>query len=224
LVRRIRKKKKTCLSYIRRTTQVVLYLSALGLCGGPDVPHVALECRTDLAEGNDVGVTKAPPVSVNNSLVDFNNSARKNTSQDASNVIFKISPVAGLTVSWETTLVNNVLYVELPSGILPEGSKNSLVTLLEYAEEKLKCKHVVCCFNKNRADRVSLLRVFNFFGFHILPPGHQLVVSPSQDLLLMAYTIERDSELDDSDDSDEEAETKPSSSSEASNDGSCSDC
>lgn len=174
-----------------------------------------------------MGVTKAPPVSVNNLLIDLNNSARKNASQGTSNMTFKISPVAGLTVSWETTLVNDVLYVELPAGILPEGSKESLVTLLEYAEEKLKSKHVVCCFNKNRADRVSLLRVFNFFGFQILPPSHELVVSPSLDLLFMAYTIERDSELDDSEDSDEEQEEKVarkrSSSSECSDDGSCSD-
>ncbi|CAG5116355.1 unnamed protein product, partial [Candidula unifasciata] len=197
----------------------VLYLSAPGLCGGPDVPHVAPECRKNLAEGNDVGVTKTPPVSVNNFLIDLNNSARKNASQTPSFFTFKISPVAGLTVFWEATLVNDTLYVELPAGILPEGSKESLVTLLEYAEEKLKCKHVVCCFNKNRVDRVSLLRVFNFFGFQILPPGHPLVVSPSQDLLFMAYTIERDSELDDTDDSDEENDGK----SECSDDDSCSD-
>ncbi|CAG5116685.1 unnamed protein product [Candidula unifasciata] len=157
----------------------------------------------------------------------MNNSAKKNAAQTASNLTFKISPVAGLTVSWETRLLNDVLYVELPAGILPEGSKESLVTLLEYAEEKLKCKHVVCCLNKNRPDRVSLLRVFNFFGFQILPPGHQLVVSPCQDLLYMAYTIERDSELDESD-SDEEADGKTkrqrSSSSESTDGGSCSDC
>lgn len=74
---------------------------------------------------------------------------------------------------------------------------------------------------------MSLLRVFNFFGFQILPPGHQLVVSPSQDLLFMAYTIERDSELDDSD-SDEEADgkvgRKQSTSSNSSDNGSGSDC
>lgn len=174
-----------------------------------------------------MGVTKVPPVSVNNSLIDLNNSACKKTSQAPSRLTFKISPVAGLTVSWETTLVDDSLYVELPAGILPEGSKESLVTLLEYAEEKLKCKYVVCCFNKSRVDRVSLLRVFNFFGFQILPPGHPLVVSPSQDLLFMAYTIERDSELDSSDSDDDEEEEglgrKRSSSTELSDDGSCSD-
>jgi len=174
-----------------------------------------------------VGVTKAPPVSVANFLIDLNNLAHKKASQVPTYMTFKISPVTGLSVSWEATLVGDSLYVELPAVILPEGSKESLVTLLEYAEEKLKCKNVVCCFNKSRVDRVSLLRVFNFFGFQILPPGHPLVVSPAQDLLFMAYTIERDSELEDSDDSDEEEQDRKagrkSSFSELSDDGSCSD-
>ncbi|KAK3748556.1 hypothetical protein RRG08_011638, partial [Elysia crispata] len=204
LVRKKKRRKKRCQPYIKKTspTPSLLYLWAPGLCGGPDEPHVALECRTDLAEGNDVGVFKAPPVSADNLLNDLNNSARKNALQVASNLTFKISPIPGLEVAWETTLINDALYVELPSGILPEGSKESLVTLLEYAEDKLKCKYVVLCFNKSRTDRVSLLRVFNFFGFQVLPPSHALVVSPSNDLMFMAYTIERDSEEEDDDDSD----------------------
>jgi hypothetical protein len=231
LVQKRRKKKKTCQPYLRKPVpqaDAASYLLALGLSGGPDVPHVAPECRTDLAEGNDVGVLKAPPVSVTNLLIDLNNSARR-TAQKAppTYMTIKISPVAGLTVPWEATLVSDTLYVELPAGILPEGSKESLVTLLEYAEEKLKCRNVVCCFNKSRVDRVSLLRVFNFFGFQILPPSHPLVVSPAQDLLFMAYTIERDSELEDSDDSEEEDDKlghkRSSSSEEGSDDGSCSD-
>ncbi|GFS06679.1 ornithine decarboxylase antizyme [Elysia marginata] len=204
--KRKKRRKKRCQPYIKKTspTPSLLYLWAPGLCGGPDEPHVALECRTDLAEGNDVGVFKAPPVSADNLLNDLNNSARnKNALQVASNLTFKISPIPGLEVAWETTLINDALYVELPSGILPEGSKESLVTLLEYAEEKLKCKYVVLCFNKNRTDRVSLLRVFNFFGFQVLAPSHPLVVSPSNDLMFMAYTIERDSEEEDEEDDSE---------------------
>lgn len=153
-----------------------------------------------------MGVLKAPPVSVINLLNDLNNSARAklNGLECTSNLIFKIAPVAGLEVSWETTLLNDTLYVELPTGILPEGSKESLVMLLEYAEEKLKCNHVVVCFNKGRTDRVSLLRVFNFFGFQMLAPGHPLIVTPSPNRLFMAYTIEGDSEDEDDDSSDED--------------------
>lgn len=177
------------------------YHSALGLCGGPDVPHVALDCRLPVAGGNDVGVLKAPPVLPNDLLNNLNNSARKkNLGTVTTNLTFKISPIQSVQVTWETTLIGNCLYVTVPSGILPEGSKESLVTLLEYAEEKLNCSHVVLFFSKKRTDRVALLRVFNFFGFHILPPGHELAISTAPELLFMVYTIEKD----DSDDSEDE--------------------
>jgi len=158
-----------------------------------------------------VGVFKAPPVSVNKLLNDLNNSAQNskiNGSHPPIKITFKISPVAGLEVRWDTTLLNQSLYLELAPGILPDGSKESLVTLLEYAEEKLKCKNVVICFDKANSDRVSLLRVFNFFGFQMLPPHHQLVTKPFSDLIFMAYTIEVDSDDDDDDDgsSDEDME------------------
>ena len=54
---------------------------------------------------------------------------------------------------------------------------------------------VACCV------AASLLRVFNFFGFSILPPGHPLVPK-TEDLLFMAYVIDSgDSSSDDDDDS-----------------------
>jgi len=171
------------------------------------VPHVALECLTESAEGNDVGVLKAPPVSVSKLLNDLNNSSQygKNGpgSTSAVKLEFRISPVAGLEVVWDTTLVGPAsLYLSPRPGLLPQGSKESLVTLLEYAEEKLRCRHVVICFDKARSDRVSLLRVFGFFGFCVLPPHHPLVTQPFSDLIYMAYTIDPDS--DESDDEDTE--------------------
>eukprot|EP00745_Piridium_sociabile_P037200 TRINITY_DN67435_c0_g1_i2.p1 TRINITY_DN67435_c0_g1~~TRINITY_DN67435_c0_g1_i2.p1 ORF type:complete len:155 (+),score=45.26 TRINITY_DN67435_c0_g1_i2:488-952(+) len=123
----------------------------------------------------------------------------------ASNLCFKVCPVPGVEVVWETILVDKQrLYVEVPSGILPEGSRESLITLLEFAEEQLKCSHVILCFRKNRPDRASLLRVFNFFGFSILPPSHPLVPK-TEDLLFMAYVIDsgNSSSSDDDDDDDE---------------------
>lgn len=155
-----------------------------------------------------MGVLKAPPVSMTNLLKDLDISERSRSGglQEGAKLTFKISPVAGLEVCWDTTLRNSTLYMELSPGILPEGSKESLVTLLEYAEEKLKCNNVVICFRKTRSDRVSLLRVFNFFGFHMLPPGHELTkIGSSPDLLFMTYAIERDSdEESDSEDDDED--------------------
>jgi len=157
-----------------------------------------------LAEGNDVGVLKAPPVSVNKLLNDLKSLSYGGSEQQSCvKLVFRISPVAGLEVSWDTTLRDGTLYMELAPGILPEGSRESLVTLLEYAEEKLKCKNVVVCFDKARTDRVSLLRVFSFFGFSMLPPGHPLGHKLPQNLLLMAYAIEGDSGEESSDEDEE---------------------
>jgi len=156
-----------------------------------------------------VGVLKAPPVSASDGSSNDHNTTSTTTTNNnsalnhyllqthASKLTFKISPVASLEVKWETTLVKKVLYVDLPSGILPEGSKESLITLLEYAEEELRCSHVVLTIGKNRSDRGSLLRVFNFFGFQILPPGHPLILYDSSSTLHMAYTIEEGEEEED---------------------------
>ncbi|ESO89714.1 hypothetical protein LOTGIDRAFT_124535 [Lottia gigantea] len=92
---------------------------------------------------------------------------------------------------WETILIDGKLYVELPGGILPEGSKESLITLLEYAEEKLNCTHVILCFKKNRTDRANLMRVFSFFGFQLVPPGDELVPRV-EELMFMVYVIDAD--------------------------------
>ena len=38
-----------------------------------------------------------------------------------------MSPAAGLEVEWETILLESRLYVEVPPGILPEGSRERWV-------------------------------------------------------------------------------------------------
>lgn len=163
-----------------------------------------------------MGVSKEPPVYVkasdggigagkNPSNDDISN-ALADEAQGASSLCFKVTLTERVEVAWETLLVGDRLFVEIPNGILPAGSKESFVTLLEYAEEVLKVAFVIVCFKKGRTDRACLIRTFMFLGFVALAPGSSLVPA-SGDLFFMAYNIEAGSDShpsSDSDDSDDD--------------------
>jgi len=97
---------------------------------------------------------------------------------------------------WETVLnpENNILYVALPTVLLPEASKQSFITLLEFAEEKLDVDAVVLCMRKDRADRPNLVRTFLFLGFQPLSPKSPLAPpqSGTENNLFLIYKIEDD--------------------------------
>lgn len=185
---------------------------APGLGGAPDEPHAANV--SDLkTEGSGVGVSKEPPVNVKAPGERFTagkhcpgdegiTTALASEAQGASSLCFKVTLAERLEVTWETLLVGDRLFVEIPSGILPAGSKESFVTLLEYAEEVLKVSFVIVCFKKGRTDRACLIRTFMFLGFTVVAPGSRLVPA-SGDLLFLAYSIDgwgSDSAPSDSDD------------------------
>lgn len=146
-----------------------------------------------------MGVLTAPPVNAKSQFTD-NQMFSKNVDRSvnvnllveapgASNLCFKIMLADSIKVCWETILMDKRLYVEVPTGILPEGSKESLIRLLEYAEEILGCNDVAICFKKNRSDQASLIRTFMFMGFTLWPPGGNSSFGGS-DVIFMIYSID----------------------------------
>lgn len=81
-----------------------------------------------------------------------------------------------LRTRWESVLNpdNNILYVALPAVLPPEASKQSFISLLEFAEDKLDVDAVVLCLRKDRVDRANLVRTFLFLGFQPLSPTSEL--------------------------------------------------
>ncbi|XP_075715545.1 LOW QUALITY PROTEIN: ornithine decarboxylase antizyme 2 [Rhinoderma darwinii] len=94
--------------------------------------------------------------------------------------------------SWKAMLSNQSLFVEIPEGILADGSKEGLLALLEFAEEKMDVRYVFICFRKSREDRGPLLKTFSFLGFEIVRPGHPCVPARPE-VLFMVYTLDQSS-------------------------------
>ncbi|CAF3969349.1 unnamed protein product [Rotaria sordida] len=94
---------------------------------------------------------------------------------------------------WSIKLRSDSLYVELPQQ-LNDGSKEMFVSLLEFADDVLRCKHVIVCFNKTRSDRAALVKTFMFLGFHVLSLDNTLMASndKQEDQLYMVYIIDSD--------------------------------
>jgi len=107
-----------------------------------------------------------------------------------------------VTFSWQTLLVDRKkLFVLVPDKLLQNGSRDSFVRLLDYAESILKCSHIIVYFKKERKDVSSVMRLFMYFGFTLLKPGHGLIASSTADMLYMAYSV--DLSGDDDDDTDD---------------------
>jgi len=93
-------------------------------------------------------------------------------------------------VRWDVTMFpEGRILVHVPKAALPEGSKESFVRLLEFAEEDLRCREVFVEINKDRPDRAQLIRAFMYFGFAMLPPNASSI-PVDQDAVAMVYRIE----------------------------------
>jgi len=89
--------------------------------------------------------------------------------------------------------------VAVPDEFLPHGSRDSLVSLLDYAEEHLRCSHVIVAIRKDRKDLSVLLKPFMYLGFVLLRPVHPLVppvamatTPESAEVAYLAYVVSGD--------------------------------
>ena len=109
-----------------------------GLDSAPDVPH-AVDASSRKTEGNGVGVTTEPPVSVRvpgtggkgwkHGEGGGSRVACGGGHDSAFSLCFSIR-VIGHEVTWETLLVGTTLFIEIPPDILPVGSKERYGTVL----------------------------------------------------------------------------------------------
>ncbi|XP_070546436.1 ornithine decarboxylase antizyme 1-like [Ptychodera flava] len=161
-------------------TSTILLPLVGGLGGIPDVPNknaIELQDQAGLNNDNDSSFVKRL----------FGEDSLDNL--PVTSLRFQHHLTDKLCVHWDAVLWQHKLVVELPKGNIPEGSRDSFVALLEYAEEELQCSHVIVCFDKERFDRGILIRTFMFLGFAAVPPGHPEIPDKPECMFLM-YKIE----------------------------------
>jgi len=135
---------------------------------------------------NGVGKVIKPSVNKKNQNV---GAQKHDVHQPPIHINFKYHLTDSLEGVWSTILHGTTLYVHIPTNTNGEGSKDSFIRLLEYAEEKLKCTNVVTFFQEDRADAASWMRAFLFLGFSLLPPKHHLRPD-NQGFIYMNYIVD----------------------------------
>ncbi|XP_033112368.1 ornithine decarboxylase antizyme 1-like [Anneissia japonica] len=118
----------------------------------------------------------------------FSDDGLLSTSENSVSLRFVHKLTDNLTVKWDAVLCNNCLYVEIVD--LPDGSRDSFVSLLDFAEEELHCSHVVVCFLKDRNTRSSMTKTFMYQGFSPLPPQCPLVSRKNANFFFMGYKLD----------------------------------
>uniref|UniRef100_A0A8C3JAL2 Ornithine decarboxylase antizyme 2 n=1 Tax=Calidris pygmaea TaxID=425635 RepID=A0A8C3JAL2_9CHAR len=120
-----------------------------GLCGAPDAPHPLSKIPGGRGGSRDPSLSaliyKDEKITVNQDVPVHEGKPHIVHFQ------YKVTEVK--TSSWDAVLSNQSLFVEIPDGLLADGSKEGLSALLEFAEEKMKVNYVFICFRKSREDR-----------------------------------------------------------------------
>lgn len=116
-----------------------------------------------------MGFTKEPPVTSEPNIVELASHDLAIVGEVGLEFVFDVGD--GHEVRWEATLMpHGRMLVVVPSLALPDGSKESFVRLLEFAEDELGCVEVYVEFAKDRQDRAHLIRTFMYFGFAVMAP------------------------------------------------------
>ncbi|XP_045464744.1 LOW QUALITY PROTEIN: ornithine decarboxylase antizyme 2 [Harmonia axyridis] len=92
---------------------------------------------------------------------------------------------------WEAVLRGKTLFVALPNLMQPDGSREALIGVLEAAEEKLNCQHVVVVIPANRPDKSMITKTFRYLGFEVLSPTSAIVPPQlASENICMLYEVE----------------------------------
>ena len=97
--------------------------------------------------------------------------------------------IEGIKTTWNVCIDKRFLTVSVPAGPLAEGSKQSLITLMELAES-VGCVRCVVGFAKERKDKALLMKTFLFLGFAPMPPAEWPSCKPPASQFFMAYNVE----------------------------------
>lgn len=104
---------------------------------------------------------------------------------------YEVKVGSGLKVCWQLAVVGSRLFVAIPDGSSLDGARESFVSLLEVAEDRMHCQHVVVLFRRERADRTALLKTFMYIGFVPLAPSNTLTGGRyNPDFIYLAYKID----------------------------------
>jgi len=157
------------------------------------VPHAANTLYTLIETctvGSGVGFIKEPPVVLKDvNIAELTHNEVATVGEVGLEFVFDVGDDE-FEVRWQATMYpDGRLLVHVPMAALPEGSKESFIRLLEFAEEDLRCREVYAQIEKSRPDRAQLIRAFTYFGFIVLPPGVSSIRT-DPDAVMMLYRIE----------------------------------